>query len=203
VGGAVRGAGGRRVDAAGRESQPRAQDATEWRAERRPTERRVHLSWCRERYQPPPRIRNADNTFRLFGKDSQYVYYHCTGAKAPCGNSYIREEDLGLLFGDIVKRVRIPTELADAVAKVLRESQSDKESFVRTTTMCLQQQQLAIRWKLDRAYDDRLSGRIPDDLWTSKSAELEEELPRVRAEMAQHERASHDYERIRSNRRDC
>jgi hypothetical protein len=78
----------------------------------------------------------------------------------------------------------IPTELADAVAKVLRESQSDKESFVRSTTMRPQQQQLTIRAKLDRAYDDRLSGRIPDDLWTSKSAELEEELRRVRAEMA-------------------
>jgi hypothetical protein len=61
--------------------------------------------------------------------------------------------------------------------------------------MRLQQQQLTIRAKLDRAYDDRLSGRIPDDLWTSKSAELEEELRRVRAEMAGHERASHDYER--------
>jgi len=75
-----------------------------------------------------------------------------------------------------MKRVRIPTELAEAVAKVLRESQSDKETFVRATTMRLQQQQLTIRAKLDRAYDDRLSGRIPDDLWTSKSAELEEEL---------------------------
>lgn len=95
----------------------------------------------------------------------------------------------------MVKRVRIPTELADAVAKVLRESQSDKESFVRSTTMPLQQQRLTIRAKLDRAYDDRLSGRIPDDLWTSKSAELEEQLRALRAEMASHERASHDYER--------
>jgi DNA invertase Pin-like site-specific DNA recombinase len=128
-------------------------------------------------------------------KKGLYVYYHCTGAKGPCGNSYVREEDLGALLGDVVKRVRIPTELADAVAKVLRESQSDKETFVRSTTMRLQQQQLTIRAKLDRAYDDRLSGRIPDDLWTSKSAELEEELRRVRAEMASHERASHDYER--------
>jgi hypothetical protein len=93
------------------------------------------------------------------------------------------------------KSVRIPTELAEAVAKVLRESQADKETFVRSTTMRLQQQQLTIRAKLDRAYDDRLGGRIPDDLGTTKPAELEEDLRRVRAEMAGHERASHDYER--------
>ena len=60
--------------------------------------------------------------------------------------------------------------------------------------MRLQQQQLLLRSKLDRAYDDRLSGRISDELWSSKSTELEAELQRVRAEMARHERASHEYE---------
>jgi len=35
---------------------------------------------------------------------------------------------------------------------------------VRTTTMRLQQQQLLLRAKLDRPYDDRLSGRISDEL---------------------------------------
>ncbi len=75
------------------------------------------------------------------------------------------------------------TDRAQAAAR-LRESQADKEQFVRTTMMRLQQQQLLIRAKLDRAYDDRLSGRVPDELWSSKSAELERELQRVRAEMA-------------------
>lgn len=127
-------------------------------------------------------------------KKGQYVYYHCTGARGACGNAYIREEDLARLLGELVKNVRIPTELADAVAAALRESQSEKESFTRSTIMRLQQQQLLIRSKLDRAYDDRLSGRISDDLWTSKSAELEAELQRVRADMERHERASHEYE---------
>ena len=60
--------------------------------------------------------------------------------------------------------------------------------------MRLQQQQLLVRAKLDRTYDDRLSGQIPDELWGRKSAELEAESQRIRAEMAQHERASHEYE---------
>jgi len=127
-------------------------------------------------------------------KKGQYIYYHCTGYRGACGNSYIREEDLGRLLGDVVKQVRIPTELADTVATVLRESQSDKETFVRTAMMRLQQQQLLLRTKLDRAYDDRLSGRISDEFWTSKSAELEAELQRVRGEMARHEHASRQYE---------
>jgi hypothetical protein len=43
-------------------------------------------------------------------------------------------------------------------------------------------------------YEDRLSGAIPDELWTPKSAELQEELRRVRAEMERHEGASEAYE---------
>jgi len=60
--------------------------------------------------------------------------------------------------------------------------------------MRLQQQQLLIRSKLDRAYDDRLSGRISDELWSTKSAELESELQKVRADMERQDRASHEYE---------
>jgi site-specific DNA recombinase len=127
-------------------------------------------------------------------KKGRYTYYHCTGYRGPCGNTYIREEELARLLGDVVKHVRIPPELADGVARVLRESQADKEKFVRATTMRLQQQQLLLRTKLDRVYDDRLGAQISEDLWTRKSKELEAELEHVRTEMARHDRASHEYE---------
>jgi site-specific DNA recombinase len=127
-------------------------------------------------------------------KKGLYIYYHCSGSRGPCGNTYIREEELGRLLGELVKAVRMPPELADTLARVLRESQADKETFVRSTTMRLQQEQLLLRSKLDRAYDDRLGGRISDELWTRKSAELEAELERVRTAMASHDQASHDYE---------
>jgi site-specific DNA recombinase len=122
------------------------------------------------------------------------VYYHCTGYRGPCGNAYIREEELAQLFGELVKRVRIPAELADQLATTLRESQTDRATFVRTQTMRLRQQPLLLRSKLDAAYDDRLSKRISEDLWTRKSAEFEGELERVRWEMARHDQASHEYE---------
>ncbi len=75
----------------------------------------------------------------------------------------------------------------------LRESRDDKERFHRTAVMQLQQQYLAVQAKLDKAYDDRLAGRITDELWGRKSAEWEAELSAIRRETARHERASHDY----------
>ncbi len=127
-------------------------------------------------------------------KKGQYIYYHCTGYHGACGNTWVREEELARLLGDAVQQIRVPPALTDRAIAALRESQGDKEKFVRATTMRLQQQQLLMRAKLDRAYDDRLSGRISDELWNTKSTELEEELKRVRGEMARHERASRDYE---------
>lgn len=44
-----------------------------------------------------------------------------------------------------------------------------------------------------RAYDDRLAGKITDELWSRKSAEWESELATLRQETGRHEHASHDY----------
>jgi site-specific DNA recombinase len=83
--------------------------------------------------------------------------------------------------------------VADWIAEALRESQDDKERFHRTALMQLQQQYLAVQAKLDRAYDDRLAGRITDELWLRKSGDWEGELASIRRETARHERAGHDY----------
>jgi hypothetical protein len=96
----------------------------------------------------------------------------------------VREEELARQFGDILKQVRIPGELAGKLATVLRESQAHREQFACTSLLRLQQQQVLLRSKLDRVYEDRLSDRIPEELWSAKSAELQEDLQRVRAEMA-------------------
>jgi hypothetical protein len=47
----------------------------------------------------------------------------------PCGNTYLREEEQVRQFGEILKQVRIPAELAGKLAMMLRESQADKEKF--------------------------------------------------------------------------
>ena len=93
-----------------------------------------------------------------------------------------------------MRRVQIRSDVADWIAEALRESQGDKERFHRSSVMHLQRQYLAVQAKLDRAYDDRLAGRITDELWLRKSGEWEGELASIRRETAKHEKASHDYE---------
>jgi site-specific DNA recombinase len=126
-------------------------------------------------------------------KKERYIYYHCTGFKGRCGNTYIREEDLSRQFEHVVRKIQIPEEVADAIAETLRTSQADKERFHRTAVMQLQQRYLSVQNKLDRAYDDRLGGSITDELWARKSEEWQRELEEIRRETSRHEKASADY----------
>jgi site-specific DNA recombinase len=71
-------------------------------------------------------------------KKGQYVYYHCTGHRAPCGNTYVREEELIRQFGELLKQIRIPTELAGKLA-----TDQSPTSFVsmdpfRAPTTCME-----------------------------------------------------------------
>jgi site-specific DNA recombinase len=105
----------------------------------------------------------------------------------------VREEDLRRLLADVVRQVVIPAEIADRLAAALAESQADKESEHRAALMQLQQRHLAIQAKLDRAYEDRLSGVLSEDLWLRKSREWQDELELVRGETAKRDRASATY----------
>src|SRR5690606_3985607 len=126
-------------------------------------------------------------------KKGRYIYYHCTGFKGRCGNTWIREEDLSQQFADVVRRIEITAEVADWIAEALRESQDDKERFHRAAVLRLQQQYIGVQAKIDRAYEDRLAGRVSDDLWQRKSKEWEQELADIRRDRALHESARHAY----------
>ena len=65
-------------------------------------------------------------------QETRYVYYHCTGFKGRCGNTYIREEELSQRFEQVVRRIQIPSEIAEMIAETLRTSQQEKERFHRT-----------------------------------------------------------------------
>ena len=75
-------------------------------------------------------------------KKGQYVYYHCTGHRGPCGNTYVREEELIRQFGELLKQIRIPTELAGSSrpcfgkARLTRRNSSGPPCFACSSNRC-------------------------------------------------------------------
>ena len=126
-------------------------------------------------------------------KKGKYIYYHCTQFKGACDNVYIREEKLAELLGDVVKRVRIGQEAVKDVKRALLESQRDRVDYHASALKSLQSRYSRVQLLIDRAYEDKLSGKISDDLWERKSAAWEDEMMDVRHKIKAHESANVNY----------
>ncbi|HEV7373154.1 MAG TPA: zinc ribbon domain-containing protein [Pyrinomonadaceae bacterium] len=62
-------------------------------------------------------------------KKGRHVYYHCTGYKGKCPESYTREEVLEKLFADLLKDLVFDDEVLDWVAEAMRQSHEDEKRF--------------------------------------------------------------------------
>ena len=138
----------------------------------RPRAGRVRSSQPSSPNEAAARLRRARDLrpvrLRVHGemKKGQHVYYHCTGPPWSVRQHVRPRGGAGSPVRRAPEAGPHPTELAGKLATVLRESQADKEKFVRTSMLRLQQQQMLLRSKLDRVYEDRLSDAIPEELWT-------------------------------------
>ena len=83
-------------------------------------------------------------------KKGKYTYYRCTGYRGACGNTYIREERLADLLGDVVQRIQIPADLADWIAEGLRDTQGEAERIRQESVARLTQRRRGVQTKLDR-----------------------------------------------------
>jgi site-specific DNA recombinase len=114
-------------------------------------------------------------------KKGKYIYYRCTAFHGACGNTYIREERLAELLGGVIKPIQITTEVAEGIAKSLRATDQETAKRRASDLRQLDQRRSAAAMKLDRGYDDFVSGKISEEFWSRKSKEWEAELQTVEA----------------------
>jgi site-specific DNA recombinase len=117
-------------------------------------------------------------------KKGKYVYYRCTGFYGACGNTYIRQEKLAALLAAAVQAVQIPAGVANDLVTALREDDGHATQQRAEAVQRLEQRRHAIQAKLDRGYDDYVSGKISEDFWTRKSAQWEEDRRITEGELA-------------------
>jgi site-specific DNA recombinase len=112
-------------------------------------------------------------------KKGKYVYYRCTGFKGACGNTYMREERLADLLGDVITPIQISEDVAEQMAQALRSTEQDAERRRGEAVCQADQRRRVVVSKLDRGYEDFLEGKISETFWTRKSQEWEDELQTV------------------------
>jgi site-specific DNA recombinase len=85
-------------------------------------------------------------------KKNRYTYYHCTGYRGKCVLPYMREEVLGNRLGQVLKDIHIPD---DVLAKL-------EHSLLH-----------------ERAYTDKLDGKITEEFWETRFAAWNREEQQV------------------------
>ncbi|MBM3477034.1 MAG: recombinase family protein [Armatimonadetes bacterium] len=104
-------------------------------------------------------------------KGGRFVYLHCTGGRGPCPKPYVRQERLEELLGELVRGISISPEAVGMIVGAVRDSQKGEREFQGATVARLQAEATRIQTRLDRIYEDRLDGKIDEDLWLRKTEE--------------------------------
>ncbi|MCE5216059.1 recombinase family protein [bacterium] len=123
----------------------------------------------------------------------KYVYYRCTRARGDCRAPLIREDRLEGLLGELVQRVQIDEQTIDWVAMALKESHRDEKEHHAEQVDHLQRELTKIQARMDRAYEDKLDGRISEDFWQRKSSEWRASRLELQAAIERHQRAAELY----------
>jgi site-specific DNA recombinase len=123
----------------------------------------------------------------------KYAYYRCTKYRGECDNVYVREEELAVLMGEIVLKIRIDKETVNWFRQALEESHTDKVDFHRQAMDALQKRYNKLQGMIDAAYEDKLAGDITPEFWERKSTEWNWEMSKIQTEIDDHQKASMDY----------
>ena len=101
-------------------------------------------------------------------KKGKYVYYRCSGYKGRCDTPRFTESEVSEKLGSILKNIYIPDAIVKRIENALASHQerTKKDSEVQRSRM--EQRLVNVRAKMDRAYDDKLSGTIDEAFWQRK-----------------------------------
>jgi site-specific DNA recombinase len=104
-------------------------------------------------------------------KKGKYTYYRCIGFRGKCDLPYFRKEELADRLGGILKDIYIPDHVLGQLEKSLLSDKSSQERALSQQRERLQQRLSSVRNRLDKAYVDKLEGKISEEFWSRKAAE--------------------------------
>ena len=120
----------------------------------------------------------------------RYIYYHCTGNRGECDFEYVRQEELERQFEQIIKGLHIKEEYYDLIIQTLKESHKDELEFHKQALGQLRSRQDALKQRIAKAYEDKLDGVIPEELWKEKTVKWQSEIDEIDIKLRAHSNAN-------------
>jgi site-specific DNA recombinase len=105
----------------------------------------------------------------------KHVYYRCSKGRGPCDTPYMREADLSDRLGTLLDGIYVPEGIANEIVRSIQGSTEQSEQKRIQELAGIKQRLAALRTRLDRMYEDKLDGKIDEELWTRKMNETREQ----------------------------
>jgi site-specific DNA recombinase len=112
-------------------------------------------------------------------KKGKYIYYYCTNYHGECDREFMREEILADRLSEIVKAIEIDGRTQEWLNKALQHGLKDRAQKTASSREKLKARSNKLRSFVDKAYIDKLEGRISDEYWETKSSEWQSELSEI------------------------
>jgi site-specific DNA recombinase len=114
----------------------------------------------------------------------KYVYYRCSHGRGKCSLPYMREQDLSDRLGGLLKDIHVPEGIAQTIVDSLQAERGGCEVQRKEQVAAIQQRLATIRTRMDQIYEDKLDGKIDEQLWTRKQAEYREQERALEASLS-------------------
>jgi site-specific DNA recombinase len=126
-------------------------------------------------------------------KKKRYVYYHCTGFKGKCPESYVREEVIAQKYSDLLERLQFGNEVTVYLRRALEESHIDEKREHDAAITRLQAEYERLQTRIHAMYIDKLDGRIDNAFFERVSEQWRAEQDRCTREITWHQAADQSY----------
>jgi DNA invertase Pin-like site-specific DNA recombinase len=126
-------------------------------------------------------------------KKGKYIYYHCTGFKGKCGNSWVPEKVLEEQFAEIVKRIHINEDILELVKNALLSSHKEELEFHKKRIEILNGQKTKLENRLHQIYIDKIDGKVSEEFFDEMTDKWQEELSQIKEQIGRHENSDSNY----------
>ncbi len=122
----------------------------------------------------------------------KYVYYHCSQGRGECKGRYIREEKIASQFSDALKRLEITEKALNWIVPILKSNHKEEIEFHESRVRELRDRYDNFSKKIELIYEDKLDGKIPEELWFRKNEQYKEEMNQIEESLRQHKQGNFD-----------
>lgn len=121
-------------------------------------------------------------TFEI--KKQKYTYGHCSQFKGHHGASYLREEVFTTQFENMLKKIVVPEDVAKTILELINADRASEIEGRNARLSSLTGELARYENRIGRLYEDRLDGKIDENLYERKTKEYQSSIANLKTQIS-------------------